>query len=498
MAKASAANIQVVGVCLLGYLIVSCSHVDSTTSVCGNDTLEDGEACDDGNNNDGDGCSQRCILERGDDNDCTDNDGDGYYTSEDCGVELDCDDSDELRYPGATERCNLTDDDCDGDVDEDAVATFFRDADEDGYGHLDQSVEACPAPPGYVEDSTDCDDADPDLNPGETEVCDGFDNDCDDQTDEGLTSTFCPDFDGDRFGDPSGSVETCSAPAGFVSNCDDCDDDAASVNPFKDEVCDEIDNDCNDLIDDGALISFWLDFDGDGFGDPEQVVETCIPPEDYVDNDQDCDDSLDSIYPEANEVCNGEDDDCDSELDNEVVDCLDYEMCYEGECVELGEGDACDACEFDYDCAGAVCGEWVESGATWCSTDCERDSECPDGSECEDGLCAPEIDGRVCSDDRPWTADSCGNAVTRLAACGAERYCASGECRCVFAEYVCGDGGDRQYLYARDVCGNLSEAYDCGASRNCHIGPDYTHPSYAEAAYCCDSGGNCAHSLIRW
>ena len=484
------------GAVAFGVLALSCSHVDAV-AVCGNGTLEDGEACDDGNTDDGDGCSRRCELERGGD-DCFDSDHDGYFTSEECGAELDCDDSDELRHPGAVELCNGIDDDCDGSVDEEAVATFYRDTDEDGYGHFDQSVEACPAPPGYVEHSSDCDDADPDRNPGETEVCDGLDNDCDTETDEGVTFTFCPDFDEDRFGDPSGLVETCSAPVGYVSNCDDCNDEDSTIKPTADEVCDEIDNDCNDLIDDDALISFWLDFDGDGFGDSEHVVEACAPPEDYVDNDQDCDDSLDPTYPDADEICNGEDDDCDSEIDNEVVDCLDYEMCYEGECVELGDGDACDLCEHDYDCVGAVCGEWVESGVTWCSTECDRDTDCPDRYECDGGMCAPEILGRVCAEDRPWIADSCGNAVTSLAACGERRHCSAGECKCDFESFVCGEGGQRRYLYARDVCGTSTERLDCGEGRYCYIGPDYTHPRYAEAAYCCDSGGNCAHSLIRW
>ena len=444
---------------------ISCSHVDSTIPICGNGTLDDGEACDDGNTDNGDGCSQGCELERGDD-DCTDADHDGYFTTEECGAELDCDDSDESRHPGAHELCNAVDDDCDGDIDEEAVGTFYRDADEDGYGDLDQSVDACPAPPGYVEDSSDCDDTDPELNPGVAEVCDGFDNDCDDQTDEGLTSTFCPDFDGDRFGDPGGPVETCTAPVGYVSNCDDCNDEDSTIKPTADEICDDVDNDCNDHIDDGVLSSFWLDFDGDGFGDAEQVVEACAPPEDYVPNDEDCADEAEHTYPDAHEICNDADDDCDSVIDNDVVDCLDDEMCYGGECTELGSGDYCDPCEYDYECAGAVCGEWVDSGATWCSAACSGDRDCPDGHDCHGAICTPERPRRECSGESVWAWDYCGNQAVEVEVCSEGSICEGTECLCVIVEYACCG----VHVCSTDSCGVSASAELCEASLPCDGG----------------------------
>ena len=70
----------------------------------------------------------------------------------------------------------------------------------------------------------DCDDGDPAINPGATEVCDGVDNDCDTQTDEGVKTTYYEDADGDGYGDPGVSQDACAAPAGYVTDNTDCDD----------------------------------------------------------------------------------------------------------------------------------------------------------------------------------------------------------------------------------------------------------------------------------
>jgi hypothetical protein len=83
------------------------------------------------------------------------------------------------------------------------------------------------------------------------EICDGLDNNCDGQTDEGLTSTYYADFDGDGYGDASQPVQACAQPAGYVANSGDCDDLDAAVHPGATEVCDGLDNDCNGLIDEG-------------------------------------------------------------------------------------------------------------------------------------------------------------------------------------------------------------------------------------------------------
>ncbi len=93
----------------------------------------------------------------------------------------DCDDADAAVHPGAAERCNGEDDDCDGLTDDPPVsdgAAVYRDADGDGFG--DPEDGACTPQPGFVANADDCDDSRADVRPGEASVCnDGVDNDCD-------------------------------------------------------------------------------------------------------------------------------------------------------------------------------------------------------------------------------------------------------------------------------------------------------------------------------
>jgi hypothetical protein len=146
------------------------------------------------------------IPDDGIDNDCSgevdetsywyeDGDGDGYgnpavdsiaesqpagYVADD----TDCDDSDAAVHPGAQEApTDGLDNDCDGEVDE--TSYWYEDADGDGYGNPAVETIAESQPTGYVSDNTDCDDSDPNVNPGADEISDdGIDNDCDGEVDE--------------------------------------------------------------------------------------------------------------------------------------------------------------------------------------------------------------------------------------------------------------------------------------------------------------------------
>ena len=198
----------------------------------------------------------------------------GYVTDN-----TDCNDNDNTVHPGATEVCNGIDDNCDGLVDEGVQTTFYRDADGDGYGDAAFTTLACSAPSGYVSNSTDCDDSKSSVHPGATEVCNGIDDNCDGQIDEGVKTTFYRDADGDGFGNAAITTIACSAPSGYVFNSTDCDDTKASVYPGATEVCNGIDDDCDGLVDEG-----FLDTDGDNIRD-------CVDPDDDGDGVLDVNDN---------------------------------------------------------------------------------------------------------------------------------------------------------------------------------------------------------------
>jgi hypothetical protein len=119
------------------------------------------------------------------------------------------------------------------------VARFKSDSVIRGWGFkVDRIYYSIPDPndvdddlDGYTENEGDCDDTDPDINPGEAEVCDGIDNNCNDQTDEGLTTTYYRDFDSDTYGDPATTTDECSLPVGYVLDNTDCDDTDSNIWP---------------------------------------------------------------------------------------------------------------------------------------------------------------------------------------------------------------------------------------------------------------------------
>ena len=254
----------------------------------------------------------------------SDRDQDGFSTSAG-----DCDDANAEVHPGAAERCNQRDDDCDGSVDEDDAvdaATWYLDLDDDGHGDPATGEAGCHSL-GRSKSADDCDDANAGIHPGATEVCDGLDNDCDGEIDGNGSAqipTWYPDEDGDGFGDSGAGVASCDGSSGDLADGSDCDDLDPTVHPDAEERCDLVDNDCDGAVDEddsdliaGELGTWHPDRDGDGAGDLHEATRACQAPPDFVVDGQDCDDSDALVGPDQPETCNGVDDDCDGLVDDE-------------------------------------------------------------------------------------------------------------------------------------------------------------------------------------
>lgn len=128
---------------------------------------------------------------------------------------------------------------------------------------------------------------------------DGADGTGTDGTD-GTDGTEPIDTDGDGF-----SVE------------EDCDDTNADINPGAEEICDGLDNNCDGTADEGVQTTFYGDADGDGFAGDTLSIEACEAPAGFYDEATDCNDLDAATNPEASEVCDGADNDCDELVDDD-------------------------------------------------------------------------------------------------------------------------------------------------------------------------------------
>lgn len=121
----------------------------------------------------------------------------------------DCNDNNLAINPNAIEVCDDVDNNCNGQIDEGVLNTYYQDADADTYGNPAVSIKACTQPSNYVTNNTDCNDNNASINPSATEICDSVDNNCNGQVDEGF------DVDNDGY-------TTCGG---------DCNDNDANIHP---------------------------------------------------------------------------------------------------------------------------------------------------------------------------------------------------------------------------------------------------------------------------
>ncbi len=236
----------------------------------------------------------------------------------------DCNDNNAGIHPGATEFCNGMDDDCDGALDEeDAVGCTgqFVDGDGDGAG-AGAALCLCGSPAGYAKNAGDCDDDDPLVSPTVLEQCNDKDDDCDDLVDEVGAVGCAPyyhDGDGDGYGILGSTKCLCQPEGSFAATVPgDCDDDADAIHPTALELCNGVDDNCNGQVDEGVKTTYYKDNDGDGYGTPNDKLDTCAAPPGYVDAGTDCNDFNPEIHPDRAEDCNGIDDDCDGVADEGI------------------------------------------------------------------------------------------------------------------------------------------------------------------------------------
>ncbi|MBZ4408803.1 putative metal-binding motif-containing protein [Myxococcus sp. XM-1-1-1] len=259
------------------------------------------------------------------------------------------------------ETCNNIDDNCNGTVDDGVMTTYYADQDGDGYGAGAPIGMACTVPGGAAPNALDCNDHDFNVNPGVTkqcgvgecqasvpacvngveqtctprppspELCDQLDNDCNGEVDDltiacgvgecGRTAPACANLcEWVQTSPNRPPVEVCEwGPHGVCT--------PGAPAP---EVCDNgLDENCNGVIDDStdsaALLTFYRDGDGDGYGASWEATRACRLPATYSRVPGDCDDTRADTKPGAIEVCDGIDNNCTGTPDDGNV--CDQSLC---------------------------------------------------------------------------------------------------------------------------------------------------------------------------
>jgi hypothetical protein len=424
-----------------------------------------------------------------------------YYMASDGTLTLysitneDCLDSDPDVSPDANDDdCNGVDDNCDGDIDELSTSwnTWYPDGDGDGYGLDSLAIGTCDTPDGHVLIGGDCLDTDDTRHPAAEELCNGVDDNCTGGVDEALLLPYWnwyADFDSDGHGVATGAVYACAVPyVGWVTLNDDCDDDDVTVFPDgPKEVCDGKDNDCVDGIDNGWPYYWWYaDHDGDGFGITADGRFECEAPDTHwVTVSGDCNDLLENVHPGVVfDGCNGEDDDCDDEVDEDTPKSLWY---HDGDDDGYGFGAGKEVCD-----KPTVDGPWVQNGDDCDDTD---GAVAPDQSETCNGVdddCDGGIDeGKTFVDYYP-DADEDGFGDIDATAEEAVNACAKPLGGYATSRTDCDDDNDLAHPNALETCGGKIDLNCDGLVLAC-TGTDDDGDGFCEATSCSDltTPGDC-------
>jgi mannan endo-1,4-beta-mannosidase len=177
---------------------------------------------------------------------------------------------------------------------------------------------------GYdIQCDGDCNDYNASIKPGATEICDNaVDDNCNNLTDLNDPACYactpgqiglCPN----QIGVCYNSTRTCNASGQWPI----CNYLSIPTYQLNETLCDSLDNDCDNSTDEGLLNIYYLDFDADNFGNLTSTTLNCTKPSGYVSDNTDCNDRNASINPNATEILNGVDDDCDSLIDEGMSNC---------------------------------------------------------------------------------------------------------------------------------------------------------------------------------